>query len=123
MKSSTKALARQMRDALLALPDEALVKTAEHWGALLKQMTAGDFDLLEEALLACGLQFRSTTTEQVYPGLGALLLAEPTFEHCTFVAVDPGQLRTLFQQMPLRQFYHSIVPLARLTGIGTLKQD
>jgi hypothetical protein len=123
MKSSTKALARQMRDALLALPNEALVKTAEHWGALLKQMTAGDFDLLEEALLACGLQFRSTTTGQVYPGLGALLLAEPAFEHCAFVAVDPGQLRTHFRQMPLRQFYHSIVPLARLTGIGTMKQD
>src|SRR5215467_12835142 len=55
MKSSTKALARQVRDALLALPDEALVKTTEQWGALLKQMTAGDFDILEEALLACGL--------------------------------------------------------------------
>jgi len=123
MKSSTKALARQIRDALLALPDEALVKIAEHWGALLKQITAGDFDLLEEALLACSLQFVSTTTGQVYPGLGALLLAEPTFEHCTFVAVDPGQLRTHFRQMPLQQFYQSIVPLARLTGIGTLKQD
>jgi hypothetical protein len=123
MKSSTKSLTRQVRDALLALPDEALVKTAEHWGALLKPLTAGDFDLLEEALLACGLQFRSTASGRVYPDLGALLLAEPNFEHCTFVAADPGQLRTHFQQMPLRQFYHSIVPLARLTGIGRLKQD
>lgn len=122
MKSSTKALTQQVGDALLALPDEALVKTAEQWGALLKQLTAGDFDLLEEALLACGLQFRSTTTGQVYPGLGALLLAEPTFEHCTFVAVDPGQLRTHFHRMPLRQFYHSIVPLARLTGIDTIER-
>src|SRR5215471_5421082 len=104
MKSSTKALARQMRDALLALHDEALVQTAELWGALLKQLAAGDIDLLKDALMACGLQLRSTATGQVYPGLGALLLAEPKFEHCTFVAVDPGRLRTHFQQMSLRQF-------------------
>ena len=87
-----------MREALLALPDDELVKTVEHWGALLQQMLAGDIEALEEALLVCGLQFKSMTTGQIYPSLASLLLVEPNFERCAFVIVDPQQIRTLYQQ-------------------------
>jgi hypothetical protein len=117
LKSITKALTRQVREALLALPDDELVKTVEHWGALLQQMLAGDIEALEEALLVCGLQFKSTTTGQIYPSLAALLLAEPNFERSDFVIVDPQQLRTYYQHMSLQEFYHSIVPLAQLMRI------
>jgi hypothetical protein len=106
-----------VREALLALPDDELVKTVEHWGVLLQQMLAGDIEAMEEALLVCGLQFKSTTTGQIYPSLVALLLAEPNFERSDFVIVDPQQLRTYYQHMSLQEFYHSIVPLAQLMRI------
>jgi len=106
-----------VREALLALPDKELVKTVEHWGALLQQILAGDIEVLEEALLVCGLQVQSRTTGQIYPSLASLLLAEPNFERCAFVIVDPQQLRTYYQHMSLQEFYHSIVPLAQLVRI------
>ena len=73
--------------------------------------------MLEEALLVCGLQVQSRTTGQIYPSLASLLLAEPNFERCAFVIVDPQQLRTYYQHMSLQEFYHSIVPLAQLVRI------
>lgn len=102
MRSQTRELATDVRQALLALPDDNLHETVTSWLQFLVSRTE-----------------RSELSDDIFENLGCILLSserdqtEPEAgKDVTLVFPDAPILRERLDHMPLKQFYHQVIGLA-----------
>jgi hypothetical protein len=109
MKGQTKNLAGQVRDALLALPDTALMGTLARW---LDEVDEQLLDWGDECRYALGYRIQSDETGEVYASFEELEQAEPGGACASWVVPDAQALRTTVGNLSIEQFYHSVIALA-----------
>jgi hypothetical protein len=111
MKKTTKRLARQVQQALLALPDTLLLTTIEEWRKRWDDLyeessvTDGFYEIL-------GYQLLSETTGKQYASLDAFFEAEPETEEILWLSPAGHALRAILEKMQPNVVYHVIVTLA-----------
>lgn len=109
MKEKTKHLARQVRDALLALPDTVLLETLAQW---LDGVDEQLLDWGDEYRYALGYRIQSDETERIYTSFEELEQAEPDGACASWIVPDAGMLRTTLGSLSIEQFYHTVITLA-----------
>ena len=109
MKEKTKHLARQVRDALLALPDTVLLETLAQW---LDGVDEQLLDWGDECRYALGYRIQSDETQRIYTSFDELEQAEPDGACASWMVPDAGMLRTTLGSLSIEQFYHTVIALA-----------
>jgi hypothetical protein len=109
MKKTTKRLAQQVQQALLALPDTLLIATIEEWLKDLDDLYEGDNDGFYEIF---GYDIRSEETGRLYTSLDAFFEAEPEAETITWQPPTADGLRSALEKMQPSTIYHGVVMLA-----------
>lgn len=104
-------LATQIQHALLALPHERLLETAEQWLAPLYEQ-CDDLEFICACYKALGYRPRSAVTGQLYGSRANLDEAEPETIDFSWVTPEPQVLRERLQTMPAEQFYYQVIDLA-----------
>ncbi|HEY6406763.1 MAG TPA: hypothetical protein VIY29_04755 [Ktedonobacteraceae bacterium] len=109
MKGQTKNLTRQVRDALLALPDTVLMETLTWWlDGVYEQL----LDWSDECRYALGYCIQSDETDKIYASFEELGQAEPEGVGGSWMVPDAQTLRTILGNLSLEQFYHTVIALA-----------
>ena len=111
MQSHTRKLAARVQRMLLALSDEGLVETIDHWFRAVEALYA-DAEALAEYGLSLEYRLRSQATGSVYEGLAELDEAEPEAGEIEWLTPDPGVLRERLRGMQPKPFYHLVIALA-----------
>ena len=111
MKNTTKKLARQVQQALLALPDTLLLATVEAWLKDLNDLYDGacDCDGFYEIF---GYSVRAEETGRLYESLEDYFEAEPEATEITWQIPTREALRATLEKMQPSTVYHGIVALA-----------
>lgn len=104
-------LVTQIQGALLALPDEVLAETIEHWLLPLYEQ-CDDFEVICDHHKVLGYRTRSILTGYLYGSFEELSEAEPETVDFSWVAPEIQTLRDTLRVMQADQFYHWIVVLA-----------
>jgi hypothetical protein len=111
MKTTTKQLTQQIRDALLAFSNKVLMETIIEW-----LDRADEYfqyaDWSDEFRYALGYRVVSDITGVVYANFEELEAAEPDFSDITWVVPDAETLRTILSSFSIEEFYHIVIPLA-----------
>lgn len=111
MKTKTKQLAQQVREALLALSNTVLVETLMEW-----LDRADEYfqyaDWSDDFRYALGYQVVSDATEIVYPSFEELEANEPDFTGITWLVPEAEALRNIISSFSIEEFYHVVIPLA-----------
>src|SRR5579864_801529 len=111
MQNTTKRLARQVQQALLALPDTLLLTTIEAWLKDLNDLYDGacDCDGFYEIF---GYNIRSEETGRLYESLEDYFEAEPEADEITWQPPTGEALRAALEKMQPATVYHGVVALA-----------
>jgi hypothetical protein len=111
VKSTTKQLTQQVRDALLAFSNKVLIETIIEW-----LDRADEYfqyaDWSDEFRYALGYRVISDTTEVAYSSFEELEAAEPDFTDITWMMPDAESLRNILSSFSIEEFYHIVIPLA-----------
>ncbi len=111
MKTKTKRLTQQVRDALLACSNKVLLETIIEW-----LDRADEYfqyaDWSDHFRYTLGYQVASDTTEVVYDSFETLEATEPDFMGITWVVPDAETLRNILTSFSMDEFYHTVIPLA-----------
>jgi hypothetical protein len=111
MKTTTKQLTQQVRDALLAFSNKVLMETIVEW-----LDRADEYfqyaDWSDEFRYALGYRVISDTTGVVYANFEELEAAEPDFCAITWAVPDAETLRNILSSFSIEEFYHIVIPLA-----------
>ncbi len=111
MKKTTKRLARQVQQALLALPDPLLHTTIEAWLKDLNDLSDGDAD--SDGLYEIfGYSVHSEETGKLYESLEDYFEAEPEADKITWHPPTAETLRKALEKMQPGTVYHGVVALA-----------
>jgi hypothetical protein len=123
MKGKTKKLARQVREALLNLPDKIFMKTMVEWLNLADEHLHYP-EWSDEYRYALGYRVQSQLTGIIYPTFTDLHEAEPDHRDASWVVPGVETMRELLINLSIEQFYHTIIPLAAdaLTERATREQ-
>jgi hypothetical protein len=113
MQPRTRLLAACVQQAVVALSDENLLETSEHWLTIL-QARFEWIEMLEDDCESLGYRVRSATTGQEYASLCELDEAEPEVEEICWVTPDMQVFRERLRKMPPKHFYHQVITLAGL---------
>lgn len=111
MQSHTRKLAARVLRMLLALSDEGLVETIDHWIRTVETHYA-DTEALSVYGQSLGYRPRLQATGSVYEGLEELDEAEPEAGAIEWLTPDPGVLRERLRRMQPKPFYHLVIALA-----------
>jgi len=109
MKGQTKHLTRQVREALLALPDTMLLETLARW---LDGIDEQLLDWSDECRSALGYRLQSDETHKLYASFEELGQAEPEGAGGSWMVPDAQTLRRILGNLSLEQFYHMVIALA-----------
>jgi hypothetical protein len=109
MKNTTKRLARQVQQALLAFPDTLLLSTIAEWFKDLDDQNLWDNDGFYEIF---GYNVRSEVTGILYPSLDAFFEAEEDTDEITWQLPTGNTLREALRLMQPSAIYHGVVALA-----------
>jgi hypothetical protein len=109
MKNTTKQLARQVQQALLALPDTLLCATLAEWFQDLDDLYQGDTDGFYEIF---GALVQSQATGTRYPSLDAFFEAEPEADERCWQLPTGDTLRQALRSMQPDAIYHGVVALS-----------
>jgi hypothetical protein len=111
MKKATKHAAKQIQQALLALPPTILLETIDRWlkdwGGLFE-----DIDGVEGFQELFDYRARSDATGHPYVSLEELFEAEPETEAFTWVPPTAQALQNVLRKMQPTEIYHGVVTLA-----------
>jgi hypothetical protein len=111
MKNTTKRLARQVQQALLALPDPLLLTTIETWLKESLDLYDGDCDS-DSFYEIFGYSIRSEETGRLYESLEDYFEVEPEADEITWQPPTGEALRTALEKMQSATVYHGVVALA-----------
>lgn len=111
MQPHIRELATQIQQALLALPNERLLETAEQWLAPLYEQ-CDDLEFIIACYEALGYRPRSAVTGQLYESCANLDETEPETLDFSWVTPEPQALRERLYTMPAEQFYYQVIDLA-----------
>ncbi|GLV56025.1 hypothetical protein KDH_28690 [Dictyobacter sp. S3.2.2.5] len=111
MKKKTKDLAKQIQDALLALPDAMLMETLTRWLDRAEDELAY-LDWSDEYRYMLGYRVQSDTTGAIYTSFESLDEAEPDGDGGTWVVPPIEMVRSLLVNLSPEGFYRGILPLA-----------
>src|SRR5260370_21990938 len=110
MKQKTRNLAKQIQDALLALPDAVLLETLNQWLDL-----AGEelqyLDWSDEYRYKLGYRVQSYETSVIYASFEELGEAEDDPD-VSWVVPNIETQRKIITQISVEDFYHTILDLA-----------
>jgi hypothetical protein len=109
MKKQTKNLAKQVQDALLALPDAVLMETLTKW---LDGIDELPLEWSDEFRYVLGYRVQSDETDKIYTSFEELALAEPEGSCSSWIIPDAQAQRTLLTNLSIEQFYHTVIALA-----------
>lgn len=111
MKTKTRRLTQQVRDALLACSNKVLLETIIEW----LDRTDEYFqyaDWSDHFRYTLGYKVASDITEIVYASFEELEAAEPDFMGITWIVPDAETLRDILTSFSIEDFYHNVIPLA-----------
>jgi hypothetical protein len=112
MKQTTKHLARQVQQALLALTPEMVRENIDGWLRGFDEGVLEANDFLLDLRISLGYQMHSKGTGKTYAELADLDDAEPETVEIAWVVPDAQSLRQAIAAMPPDQIYHGLVSLA-----------
>lgn len=110
MKPKTRSLAKQVQDALLALPDAVLLETLNQWLDLADEELQY-LDWSDEYRYKLGYRVQSYQTKVIYASFEELGEAEDEPD-VSWVVPDIGTQRKIISQLSVEDFYHTILDLA-----------
>jgi hypothetical protein len=111
MKNTTKRLARQVQQALLALSDTLLLSTVAEW--LKESLDLYDGDADSDGLYEIfGYSVHSQETGRLYESLEDYFEAEPEADEMTWQPPTAEALRKALEKMQPGTVYHGVVVLA-----------
>jgi hypothetical protein len=108
MQPHMRELTTQIQHALLALPNERLLETAEQWLAPLYEQCDG-LEFICACYEALGYRPRSDVTGHLYESCGDLDEAEPETVDFSWVTPEPQALRERLHTMPAEQLYDQVI--------------
>src|SRR6266700_3991002 len=111
MQKKTKQLARQVQEALLALPDTILLEEIDHWLNVVTTQFE-DIALEDNSYEIFGYRVESKATGQQYPSLDELFELESDVEEIIWLSPKGEDLRATLQKMQPDDIYHQVVALA-----------
>jgi hypothetical protein len=111
MKQATKHLARQIQQALLALPPPILLETLDQWLKEVGELFE-DGEGMEDVQKLLGYRARSAATGQLYGSREELCEVEPETEAMTWVRPAAQGLQEVLGKMQPGEIYHGVVMLA-----------
>ncbi|GHO87641.1 hypothetical protein [Dictyobacter formicarum] len=111
MNKTTKQLARQVQQALLALPEPILLETIDQWLKTLEELFE-EHSMMDGYYELFGYRVRSQATGRQYASLDECFEAEPEIEDITWLPQTGEDLREILRKMQPQQIYHGVVALA-----------